>query len=462
LLKAVPTTGTRSTGVLIAAAILHAKDRIMWDRRVIGLLVIYLCVAAFSGLDWGLFRDEPRYLAATSALAGSLPRIAFPLDVFGVSLSIWALVYRVWGSSPVLLRLTQTAFAILTILLVARIALTWRLSRPWAAPLLAGLLPQFFVYSYQINGAVLAVGMSAWVIYVYSQWHRSSDGWSPARRRLMGLYLFGITALACIQYPFSAAYPAAMVLLEAYRYRKHRSHFMERALPITIACLGAGLGYALFLAFNGSSVADSMKLHSWKGVNPSVGPLYFGNWAILLAYLGGMFPFLPGAFTVRMRWVSIVPLILTALAFSFAFLPMGGHAYHEGFHTVFTSTLDGLLVQRLGWPGWTVNLGFFALVGLGTYNLAHIVRGWRSYASPGLTVLAIAVLCVFMGLTLVDGYISSRLYLPGLVGLLVVIAQIMSSKPRLYWLQVGYQAAWCVAYSVALGIAHGFMGIGTW
>jgi hypothetical protein len=432
----------------------------MWDRRILALLLLYVCVAAVSGLDWGLFRDEPRYLDAAVSLAGALPRAEFPLDVFGVSLSIWGLLYRAGATSPVVLRSVQIVFAALTILLVARVAVAWRSPRPWAAALLVGLLPQFFVYAYQINGAVLATFLSTWILYVYTQWHLSSAGWSPVRRRLMTAYLFLVLALGCIQYPFTAAYPAAIVLLEGYRYRRRRTALGERTLPVAVACLCAFIGYVLFLAHNGCPVSASMKLHSWRGVNPPAGPFYLGNWVILLAYLGGMFPFLPGAFAGRIRWAVLLPLLLVAWALCYACLPIGGHPYHEGFHTIFTSTLDTVLVRGLGLPERVVAVALFALVGLGTYNLAHIVRSWKTSANPEATVFAVTALCVFMSLILVDGYISSRLFIPGLIGLFLVIAHTLAPHRRLYWLQLGYQACWCAAYAVALGMKHGFMGLG--
>lgn len=432
----------------------------MWEKRILALVLIYLCIAAVSGLAWNLFRDEPRYLGAATHMADNLPRVEFPLDVFGVSLSLWALLHRAGAGHPALLRLVQTLTAVFTIPLVARIALLWRFPRPWGAALVIGLLPQFFVYAYQINGAVLAVFLSAWVILIYSQWHLGAIDWSPVRRRIMFAYLFVVLTLACIQYPFAAAYPAAIAILEAYLYHRRRTGLRVRTLPVITACLGAGICYGLFLAYCGSPVSASMKLHSWSGVNPSVRSLYFGNWVILLAYLGGMFPFLPAAFTRRIRGIYLLPLALPPLALTYACLPIGRLGYHEGFHTIFTSTLDAVLVQDMGMPAWIVTVALFGLVGLGTYNLAHVIWSWKITQNREALVFAVTLLCIFMSLILVDGYISSRLFLPGLLGLLMVIAQILSPHRRLCRLQLAYQICWCAAYAIALGMKHGFLGLG--
>jgi hypothetical protein len=150
-----------------------------------------------------------------------------------------------------------------------------------------------------------------------------------------------------------------------------------------------------------------------------------------------------------------VPLVLIVVAASSLFLPLSGATYEDRFHTIFTMVGARALEASRG-PSWLGSLLFYGLVALGTFNAIHVawISSKHRFApyfliSSGISLASMAI----------DGYISSRLALPGILGALFWSEAVMTHRGWARVAQLTYQLAWCIAYSLALAAKWGMFGI---
>jgi hypothetical protein len=358
----------------------------------------------------------------------------------------------VFGDVVAVLRLPALLAALGSLFLAIVVARRMAEEHPFYIAALLGTLPEPFVYSFQINGSTISILLGYWALLAYIKVH---DSTRMGASRV--LYLSMPFAISAIQNPFSLGYAGAAGLLAVRTWFSAADPGAKRhALGVGVAALLAVGLWLAFLSLSQESIVGGIERHSAiVETNTSIlGGLYPGNLFIVLAFLGGLFPLLPWAVPRQLSWKVTAPVVLTTTVLSSWFLPLSGGTYDERFHTIFTMVGARALELWQG-PSWLGSLLFYGLVALGTFNVIHVVcLSWTRRFAPYFLISAAVSLT---GL-LVDGYISSRLALPGIVGMLFFCEAVMTGSRWARVAQFAYQTAWCVAYSVALGAKWGFLG----
>ncbi|MEM7165808.1 MAG: hypothetical protein AAF581_10110 [Planctomycetota bacterium] len=414
-----------------------------------GTAIVYLLIGAATGLAWPLFRDEPMYLKGTLQTQESFPGLTFWLNINAVGVLLWAALLEWVHDSVAVLRLSVLLFGLGTFWLFASLCARFREARVGRALLLVVLVPEVFLYCYQVNGTLLTLFGAFAASLVFMSRQQSGPSWHN------DALLFVTLAWVCLQSPFCLSFLPAVILTEFFARRREGRAFAQQ-IPVRtggIAVL-AFAAWGVFILTNGTPLSESLQRHS-VGENPGILGLHFGNWAIFAVMWGGLLPFLGVATAGIVRWQRVVPFLLGAALLAYFTLPANGYAFAWEFHTIYTMALDRG-AAALGLPLVFVNVAYLVLAVAGTYVIVNfLVFTWRQPQS----LFPLVLLACYMSLMLVDGFIASRLFLPGWIVLTIYMERAFVGKERLYAVQVGYQALICIVYTLALGSKHGFLGL---
>lgn len=384
------------------------------------------------------------YLHAVDYLVRTLPALRYEMNIGGASITLWGLLAAIFEHNIPLLRFTSVLLAILTSGFLYFIAKRLEMRSPERAVLMVALLPQLFLYGFQINGNALSVFLTAVIILMMLRFCDGSD--APPMLILMAACL----SLATINNPFLLSLAAVLPLATMLQPRFNTGTVPwrnKRVGAMALVCGTAVLIWAGFIGWSDVGLTASLDRHSYDQVNPRFLGLYLGHIFIFLSYIGSMFPLVLIAHWQRvpltLRYFAAVVMVLFL---SSLFLPHTGYAYDNYFHTLILRTID-FGITRLGLPRLSMNFAFMGLVGLGALNCTILFGIFRHDSHARWIGLAVAG---YLGLMLIDGYISSRLYLPGVLGGVLLIAKSMESRPLLYSAQIAYQISWILIYWVTL------------
>lgn len=415
---------------------------------VAGVVAVYLLVAAVTGLDWPLFRDEGMYIEGASRTQAEFPAITFWMNINAVGVLLSAVLFEWVGESIALLRMSVLLLAVIGFWLFTRVATRVPGVHPGRSLLLLALIPEVFLYAYQLNGAqVTLFGVMAACVVILD---RQQRGASVGRDAL----LLGVLSWVCVQSPFCLSFLPAAILSE-FADRRQRGGTLAEQLPVrtTVVAVLAFAVWVLFILLNGTGLSESLERHS-VGENPAIAGLHFGNWAIFFVLWGGLFPFLAGATAGAAPLRCVLPFVAAVVTLGYCTLPANGYAFAVEFHTIYTMAMDRA-AGALGWSPQLVSAGYFTLLALGAYAFANFwVVAWRSPRSRFFLLLLVC----YMVLMLVDGFVASRLFLPGWVAMVLFVERAFHGKPRLFAAQLGYQALVTVVYSVALSYKYEMFG----
>ncbi len=420
-----------------------------------GLIIFpYITMAYITHLNWGLFRDEGMYVEASKIFLLSLPRVHIVLNISGIGIMIWAFLWKTVGYNLAVFRLPVMLFSLFSIYLFYIISKSFNCDKPWRYAFIIAFLPQFFIYSFQINGLVIGICFALLITKLYLDVIVKLDEKIGSTIWLSILLIFIFSLFACITNPFLLAYPLTIISLEIVRiFKKQRIQFFDS--KIIIACLLVIILWLVFVFIFGEGL-QAISRHGVNGqdINPRFFIFFFGHITMFLIYLGGMFPFLPFSFKKRIRLKIFVPISLVAVAFMIKYFPSTG-AYDIRFHCLFLRIADWV-TQQLCLPMRLVNVSAITLVFLGLYNLVNILY----QAEKNIVFFfSIGTLSSYMFLMLINPYIASRLYIPGMLGLFFLVVKAYERKQAVLYLQIFYQIFLTVLYSYALYLKRGFFKI---
>ena len=111
-------------------------------------------IAAVTGLEWGLFRDEPMYLKGTFQTQDQLPALMFWLNFNPAGTLLWAATLEWIKESVAALRLSVVAIALVAFVTFYRLCTRVTDAAPGRALLLVACVPEVCLYTYQVNGTV--------------------------------------------------------------------------------------------------------------------------------------------------------------------------------------------------------------------------------------------------------------------------------------------------------------------
>lgn len=409
-----------------------------------GVCAFYLLVGAISGLSWPEFRDEPMYIGSVIATRDGLPRLTFDMNICAIGLTLWASLAEWVSDSIVVLRSSVLLVSLGCFLSWVQLEKRVPGGTLWRSLLILALVPEVFIYAYQVNGSGITLLGTIWVCTAFLVRHERGPTFPN------DLLLWASLSWACVQSPFCLGFLPAVIICELLLHRDGALRIPYRTGVLAVLAFGT---WILFILLNPTGLTESLERHS-SGINPSMFKLHFGNWAIFFVLWGGLFPLLGFAVPDRLSFRRVVPFLLAVGALGFACLPKNGYAFDTGFHTIYTMVIDRI-VQAAGLPDIVMNLGYFTLLLLGCYGFVNFAR-FVWYQPYGRFFLAL--LACYLTLMLVDGFIASRLFLPGWIGLLLYIERAFQGR-RLFAIQVIYQMLVCAVYTIGLGIRWGFMGI---
>jgi hypothetical protein len=225
-----------------------------------------------------------------------------------------------------------------------------------------------------------------------------------------------------------------IIILEAGKIFKERKIRFFNSM-IAIACILAISLWFIFIFIFGEGLGYIAKHNTWiKVPNTKLFAFYPGHLTMLLMYLGGMFPFLVFSFKKRVSLKFFLVASLVVVPLALYFLPPGGK-YVLSFHSQFLKAID-LFVQKVNLPTAAIRYFVIPLILLGLYNLMNILYSSEKnipfYFSVGVLMLYVFAISV-------NSYISSRLLVPGMLGLLFLIVKIFEQKPTMLNFQMLYQ-----------------------
>lgn len=418
-----------------------------------GLIILpYLVIAFVTRLNWRLFWDEHIYTQASeSLLSGGSP---FALNACVPGIVIWSFLWKLVGNNLAVFRLSVLFFSFISIYLFYNISKRFNSINPLRYAFVIAFLPQFFIYSFQMNGLVLGICFALIVIKLYLDTTIETDKKMDFAMWLQTGSICIFSLLACTTNPFLLAYPAIIIILETQRIFKERKiRFFDSR--IAIACiLGISLWFVSAFIFGGGFGSISQRGGGGPEVNPRVFVFYIGHLTMLLMYLGGMFPFLVFSFKKRINLKLFIAMSLIAIPLALNFFPFGGR-YNVFFHSQFLHVID-LMVQKLHLPTFAIKSAVIPLILLGLYNLVNI---FYSAEKNTQFFLSAGALSLYVFLILLNPYISSRLLVPGMLGLLFLIVKVFEQKPVILNFQMLYQVFLTALYSGILYYKDGFFRV---
>jgi len=417
------------------------------------LLIIspYVLISLLTGLNWNLFRDEVMYMnAVQEALRGNY----FTLNIAGFGVFLWKILSQFFGYSPPIFRSSVTLFSFLAIFIFFVFSRRFGAIKPWKYAFFLASLAEFFIYSFQINSLVMGIAFCLLIIQSYLV--ATSSGEIKE-----GIFKLNLIALAvfsfagCITNPFILAYPTVIILNESAKILRKEQIRRARTIICSSAC--AILLWIVYFFYLGDGFR-ALQQHGVAGLkhNSSIfGYIYPGHIAMFFVYFGGLFPFLSLVFPRRISFKISLLILLCAFMLIKCFPSQPAESTLPYFHSVFSAfIIFGL--KYLGAPSIFYKIIMILLMILGMYNLLGCV----SYYKDGtLRFWFFGIPLIYMVGMLIDPYISSRLYIPGLLGLFLLVVRIYENQPALLCLQLAYQLFILVFYSYGLYSKYGFLSI---
>ncbi|MBN2121404.1 MAG: hypothetical protein JW734_10175 [Candidatus Omnitrophica bacterium] len=427
-------------------------------KRILPFLLIimpYLLVLFFTQLDWGLFRDEHRYLDAVKVM---LQEGRFMMNVCGPGVALWSFLWHIAGYNPAICRLTVFVLGLLSIYTVFHLGGYFGYLKPWHYAVFLASIPHFFMYSFQVNGLVIAIAFSLLTMVCYFNLVQRRNQPISFSFWLMVSGIFIFSLLGCATSPFVLAYPATIILFELIDIFRNKYNLKVNYLIIGVCALSVILW--VFYAFYLSEGFGAIERHGFKhcDVNIRLGLIYPGHVPVFFIFFGGFLPFLLLGLPRKVSMKIFIPILAIIIGIFAAYSPSQINTTTlYSFYTIFFTFINFIIVTVLNLSAEWNKLFIYILLSLGVYNFLNLIYQCRK---DFYYYFSLILLCVYMAFALIQPYIGSRLYLPGMLGFLFVALRAYHKYPRLLYWQLSYQVFMSAVYVYSLYIKWGIFASG--